>query len=424
MRKRLCYLILTVQAAIALTGCGGKEEDLENKDAPPVVLQVYAGQSEKENLELLVDAYQKKNKELSVEIHLIPNSEYTQQMMRIKNREVQADCIFFQSAGEAAIWRNKKVLKDLRPWYEGTEEAAYYCRWYEDMADDGAYYMIPYRLGKICVYYNKTLFEKNGVDVPADGWTWEDYKEAAKRLTGWEDNRKIYGSLGFEGPGLWWMFPARTRGAEDPFDPEDLEVFRESAEWCHEFTKEFTTTFPYIDWKDDGSGYNELFLEGRLGMYFGEDNEVNILNREIHNQSLEIEYDVVSLPVWDEAGTSEVYNTSVVTMSASSQYPEETYQFMEFCIGEEGAQILTENGAVPSWQSPAIQENYLASAGTPEHSECFLTNDMPTERKAGGLYNGGIAIMQNEVALYMKDEQELDYTFENIQKQLRELRAR
>lgn len=32
--------------------------------------------------------------------------------------------------------------------------------------------------------------------------------------------------------------------------------------------------------------------------------------------------------------------------------------------------------------------------------------------------------MQNEVALYMKDEQELDYTFENIQKQLRELRAR
>ena len=63
------------------------------------MLQVYAGQSEKENLELLVDAYQKKNKELSVEIHLIPNSEYTQQMMRIKNREVQADCIFFQSAG-------------------------------------------------------------------------------------------------------------------------------------------------------------------------------------------------------------------------------------------------------------------------------------------------------------------------------------
>lgn len=331
MRRRLWCLVLAVSMTVSLNGCRGRaQKQVESKEEPPVVLRVYAGQSEKENLELLVNAYEEKEKGLSVEIHLIPNSEYTQQMMRIKNGEAQADCVFFQDAGEAAIWQNKKALKDLGPWYEGTEEAAYYHPWYGAMADEGTYYMIPYRMGKICVYYNKTLFEGSGVDTPADGWTWEDYKETAKQLTGWADNRKIYGSLGFEGPGLWWMFPARTRGAADPFEPEELEVFRESARWCHDFAKEFTTTFPYVDWEEDAGGYNALFLEGRLAMYFGEDSEVNILNREIRDQGLEIEYDVAALPVWDENGTSEIYNTSVVTMAASSKYPEEAYQFMKY----------------------------------------------------------------------------------------------
>ena len=426
MKKRLLCLALALAAVVSCYGCGQeKPEVVETEAESRPVLEIYAGQSEKENLEFLAEAYEEQNGEAGINIHLIPDSEYTQQMMRIKNHEVPADCIFFRDANEAAVWRHKKVFKDVSPWYADSDEAAYYETWYGDMQEEEAYYMIPYRIGKICVYYNKTLFDRLGVDYPEEEWTWEDYKETAKQLTGWSDHKKIYGSMGFGGDGIWWMLPARTAGASDPYDRENLEIFRSSAEWCHEFNSEFAANFPYFEWADEEwNGYNMLFLEGRLGMYFGEDSEVNLLNEEIRKQGLQLEYDVAQLPVWDNRERAQVYQTAVVCMAEASQYPEEAYRFMEFCAGRQGGLILAENGTVPAWQTDEVRQTYLASTQIPAHKEYFLGDGVPEGSSAADvLYYAGLEAMKNEVSLYMLNEQELDYTFAKIEEEMKSLRA-
>ena len=98
---------------------------------------------------------------------------------------------------------------------------------------------------------------------------------------------------------------------------------------------------PYMSRTDDDwSGYHILFAEGRLGMYFGEDGEVNTINQELRKTGMNIEYDVMELPSWEGTEKADVYNTAVVAMAEATKYPEETYRFMKFCTGEEGLSLI------------------------------------------------------------------------------------
>lgn len=44
-------------------------------------------------------------------------------------------------------------------------------------------YMLPWALDVLLMYYNKTLFQQSGVDLPKSTWTVDDMMTAAKRLT-------------------------------------------------------------------------------------------------------------------------------------------------------------------------------------------------------------------------------------------------
>ena len=417
-------MLLSVLILASLcTGCKETVQDMpDEKEVEETVLEVYAGQSERESLGLLAEAFEGENPEISVNLHFIPDSEYTQQMMKIKNHEAEADCIFFPDTGEAVLWREKGILKDLTEWSEDSQVLSYYQNWYANMAEDEKYSMIPYRIGRICVYYNKTLFDARGIASPEDGWTWEELKETAAQLTGWSGNEKVYGAPGFEASGYWWTLPARTRGAADPFREEDLAVFQETAQWCHEFTSDLSGPFSYAEWGDDvENNYYTLFLEGRLGMFFGDDTEVKTLNQDIEEQGLSLEYGVAPLPAWNGGDYTEVFNTATASVAEASAHPDEAFHFIEFCTGQQGAEILAENNTVPAWQTDEICEIYLGASESPAGRECFLMGEVPAETAVGNLYQGGMEIMRQQVSLYLMDQQELEYTFRNIRRELDEL---
>ncbi len=59
--------------------------------------------------------------------------------------------------------------------------------YYTDMlkpacAFDGAFYYLPIGPMSLPVYYNKTLFDEAGVAYPEEGWTWDDFREAASLI--------------------------------------------------------------------------------------------------------------------------------------------------------------------------------------------------------------------------------------------------
>lgn len=74
---------------------------------------------------------------------------------------------------------------DLSRFYPNLLEAYQY---------DGVQYALPSDLDLSVLWYNKDMFNAASVDYPAAGWTWEDYRAAAEKLTTGAGPEKIYGS--------------------------------------------------------------------------------------------------------------------------------------------------------------------------------------------------------------------------------------
>ena len=45
------------------------------------------------------------------------------------------------------------------------------------------YYAVPKDVDTIALWYNKTMFDEAGLEYPTADWTWDDFGEAAKKLT-------------------------------------------------------------------------------------------------------------------------------------------------------------------------------------------------------------------------------------------------
>ena len=390
----------------------------------PIELEVYAWQDEEDNLTALAQAYMEQNKEVSIHTNFVPISEYPQQMMSLRNGSRQVDCCFFPSVAEANIWQNKGMLKNLKELLFDEEQNETYASWYQQGEETYRFYMLPYRMSRWAVYYNKDLFDRRGVAYPKEDWTWEDYEKIAVQLTKQTGQDKSYGSLSFEPTSTWWRIPARTKGANDPFLAEDLAAFQEAAEWCYHLTYELGAQLPYTEQIGKaGSSYDANFLEGNVGMYFSGDWSVASLNKMIKQNNLDIHYDIATMPHWEGEESWVISDAAVAAVSEMTQYEQEAWAFLQFVTGEEGAAVLADRGIIPAYESDAIQKRYLDSSDAPEHREYFFTEGKISAVPASGSYVEAMEMIKEEVAHYLLQEQRLEQTFDAISEKLDELRG-
>lgn len=422
MKKGWKKIIALGLAAGMLAGCGTESSDAvqeKNAEEKKVVLEVYAWTDEEENLRLLSEAYMAQHEDIEIHRNIVPISQFSQRMLSLKNGQIKADCIFSPNTAECAIWKNKKILKDLSEYLENSELLDAHDTWYTEGEAENSSYMIPYRQSRWAVYYNKTLFDEMGVEYPEEDWTWEEYAEKAVQLTGRLNGKKVYGSLSFEPTSTWWRVPARTAGANDPFRRADLEQFRKAAEYMYNLTYTLKAQLPYTQ-QDNSKAvlYNETFLEGNVGMFFSGDWSAATLNRIIEEKGLDFSYDIAPMPHWEGEDTYTISDAAVIAMVKESEHPEETFDFMRFAAGEEGAKILAEHDVIPAWNSKEIQEIYLKNSSLPEHKEYFW-REGKTSRIPGNIrYSEGMGIVGDEVSKYLLQRQSLDETFDKIEEEL------
>ncbi|MFB9330034.1 extracellular solute-binding protein [Paenibacillus aurantiacus] len=87
-----------------------------------------------------------------------------------------------------------RSLEPLNGYADGDQELNkddFYSGLFNYATIDGNLYGIPAGFTTRVVYYNKKLFDAANVPYPKDGWTWDDFKDAAKKLT--DKSKKQYG---------------------------------------------------------------------------------------------------------------------------------------------------------------------------------------------------------------------------------------
>src|SRR5215212_10703440 len=137
------------------------------------------------------------------------------------------------------------VAADLTPFFESDADLKEK-DFYPNVIDyfrgaDGHAYMMPDTVDVQRIYYNKDLFEAAGVALPSEGWTTDDFKQAAAALTSGEGADKTYGFYADTWWAVWlpyvWMNGGDILSADGTQctlkDPLPVEAFNGFADFFH-----------------------------------------------------------------------------------------------------------------------------------------------------------------------------------------------
>ncbi|MCS6846119.1 MAG: extracellular solute-binding protein [Anaerolineae bacterium] len=210
------------------------------------------------------------------------------------------------------------------------------------------------------LYYNKDIFDAAGEPYPTDDWTWDDAREAAKRLTKPEQGQ--YGlqfGTTFDNVGwLWWLqkpddfwavpqvFPAKTA-----FDsPVGLNVMRLYYETSVVDKSQITP--------DENATYQVYaggFGAGKVAMFSGGDWDAGWSFRD-----LQFNYGMALIPKM-RADYRPALNTMLSTnaIAAATKNPDLAWAFARFLTADKEGATIIGRGA---YETPVLKEVAMSDA--------------------------------------------------------------
>jgi multiple sugar transport system permease protein len=243
-------------------------------------------------------------------------------------------------------------------------------RWNEQAQRTGSGTLVgvPKDFTPMLMYINLDLFEQAGVEIPYDGWTWEQYREAMRRIDALGED--VYGGVLKTWPMVLRNIVWNFGGAYFGEDFLDVRLDEPGAQAAMQMIMDARFV--------DGSVFNatglsqdedDLFRRGRVGA-------IGPLGRWMtprYRKITAFRWDVVPLP--HAAGADSVSALATVAWAVSSEtpHPEEAQSLMKFLVGAEGQRMQAELGlALPSRRSVAGSAAFLAPGLAPANAQLFL----------------------------------------------------
>ena len=94
--------------------------------------------------------------------------------------------VFWMHSNESQKYMENGILMDLTDKIKASDKLEM-DKFPEDVKElyvsDGKTYAIPKDVDTIALWYNKTMFDEAGLAYPDENWTWDDYYDAAVKLT-------------------------------------------------------------------------------------------------------------------------------------------------------------------------------------------------------------------------------------------------
>ncbi len=211
---------------------------------------------------------------------------------------------------------------------------------------DGKIYGLPKDSNTLVVYYNKDLFDANGVEYPNANWTWDDFENAAKTLTN-VSGRSIdntYGLVLGQWPGRWLSFMYQNGGrvlTEDGklafTEPEFVEAFR----WYTDLYKKGIGVLP----SDVGaSRERDAFGQGRVAMAV----EGGWAIPTLFSNYPDLNWGAAELPQ-GPVGRGNTAFTVSYSIPKTTKNPDAAWKLIEYLTGEDNQiRVITSGHVLPS----------------------------------------------------------------------------
>lgn len=359
---------IAVLAALTAAGCGGGDgasgEDDQTNDseeagdddagdegvdesAEPVTLSYAVWDANQEPImNEIADAFSVENPNITIDVQLTPWADYWTKLQAAATGSAAPD-VFWMNGPNFQLYASNGVVMPLSEEIEadGVDLSVYP----EELVDlytfDGAAYGLPKDFDTVGVWFNTELFDAAGVEYPSEGWTWADFQEAAAALSDpdagvWGVGANLAGQEYFyntihQAGGYVISEDGTTSGYDDPATIEGLKFWTDLIDQGHSpDLATMTDTHPI-----------QLFESGKIAMYWGGSWNVAEFTG---NEYTADKVNVAPLPAGDEQAT--IIHGLANVVSASTEHPDEAWEFVKFLGSQEAAEILGRSGPIPAYE--------------------------------------------------------------------------
>lgn len=406
MKKKLVSFVLCmvmVLSILSLAACSGgkdntkkdtdpaKTESNDKTDAKDNKDDAAANDSEKIHLtfmgwgtdaevatfKAMIAQFEEKYPNVEVEHIVVPSSDYMVKLQGMISSGTQPDVFYINPdyIMQLAMTGNLYNLSDFVANNDLFEEenvwpsALDFYRFDGNNVNVGDIYALPKDVSAFAVVYNKDLFKSAGVEAPTkdNPWDWNDYLEAAQKLTSGEGDNKIYGSAPYSLESAIWANGADWLDSTYTKISIDSPEFIEALQWCADLRTKYKVA-PSVA-EEASLGSYDRFLQGKLGMMgVGSWAVADLWSK------CDFDWDIMAWPVSPNTGKTAVwYGGSGLAVAATSKHVQEACNLAAFLAFNEDAQRTSYQAgqSVPTLKDMAYGE-YLQMDAKPENKEAFL----------------------------------------------------
>ena len=390
-------------------GTSDHGESLSEGDIPltQATLQYYIWKDEEVYVREVVDAWNALQGREAVVLHVLSNSDH-ETWLKAYDGSMQVDLIGLRGNSNVLELQQRGQLLGLGSYIQksGLDVKAY-GNMFNEIICDGEYYALPTRSTCWALYYNRTLFDRKGIDYPKE-MTWEEYLALAKEMT-WEENGvQIWG--GYYPPWNYNMMAAQNGYY---LLDDNLKPIEQCLEMLNRLYRSGTHV-PYAKIKDRGDDCRYDFEEGNIAMIINGEWLANMLLEDEAAGKNVPEWDIAPLPVpADAKGKISVGQYQFTGISAHCEYPEEAFAFLEFLCGNPGAKIYAGNAVIPAYYSDEIREIYKESLSG-KNTKVFFEAERIQEQPMWIGYNNLMEIYTTVAEEYLMGEISLSEAMERF----------
>ncbi|WP_274651181.1 ABC transporter substrate-binding protein [Paenibacillus humicola] len=202
---------------------------------------------------------------------------------------------------------------------------------------NGKIYGVPYGNKINAIFYNKKLFDEAHVPYPKDDWTWDDFRETAKKLTKGDGPNKQYGFIPYVIDD-WKTLATLKLGLNAIYKSDkesnfDSPYFKRSLQFFYDMQFTDKSIMPLAEFPaqklDSTTNRATVFFKGQAAMFMGP-SFVTFYSSFPENKH-DFDIGVVNMPRYDaNSKTTSTISYSDLSIPKNSKHKKEAFEWVKF----------------------------------------------------------------------------------------------
>ena len=384
LRRQSAGVLIAV-AALLLSACGDDDDDNEAAEAGETTLTMWTRSATQAQSQRLVDAFNASH-ENQVELTVIPNDNYQPQIASAAGAGTLPD-IFASDVIFVPNYTSQGLLLDITDRIDALPYADSLAPSHIELGTwEGRKHAVPHTLDLSVLFYNKELYRQAGLDPEQPPTTLNEFAEHARAIGALGDD--IYGTFWGGDCGGCYVFtfwPSIWAGGGEVMTPDG-----NASTINNPVAAEVFSIYRSL-WQEDGvvepSAINEtgdtwtgFFPEGNIGV-------MPMPSTTLGAMPEDLDFGVAPIPGPD-GGESTFVGGDSVGISATSEHPDEAWEFIEWTLSEEAqVEIVAQNADVVSRTDLADNKYSSADPRVVTINEMVGKGRTPFALRFGEVYN-------------------------------------